>query len=194
MKCELACRKHPKFKTFGRHFVEFWHDYFLSTGISVRDLPIKSFLSAVDLVKLCDLSACSCKNLVKNLFPDPSFACKYCQNSFSTMTELNMHIAEMNKIHMEMKEKKKKQTQQQQQKQFQCIFCTKCLLTKVSLIRHMELHTKEFECKICGKAFNFSDIDRHKISRLHLERVKNQLKRSSSNRSKKNSKKEKLNK
>lgn len=178
MKCELDCRKHSYFKSFGRRFVEFWHGYFQSTGIPVRDLPIKNFLSAVELVKLCDLSACNCKNLVKNLFPDPSFVCTYCQNSFSTMAELNMHIAEMNK-RMEMK-KKKKQSHKQQQKQFQCIFCTKCLVSKISLIRHMELHTKEYECTICNKAFTLSDIDRHKSSRLHLNRIKNQSKRSHS--------------
>lgn len=177
MKCELACRKHSKFKSFGRRFVEFWHDYFLSTGLSVRDLPIKKFLSAVDLVKLCDLSECSCKNLVKNLFPDPSFACTYCQNSFSTMTELNMHVAEMK----QRMEQQKKQSQQQQ-KQFQCVFCSKKLISKNALVRHIELHTKEFECKICNRAFTMPDVERHKVSQLHLKRVEelNQRKNRSS--------------
>lgn len=184
MKCNLACRKHPKFKSFGRRFVEFWHDYFQATGISVRDLPIKSFLSAVDLVKLCELSACNCKHLVKNLFPDPTFACKYCQNSFSTLTEFNMHVAEMKKRAELQKKKESNQKQrQQQQKQFQCIFCSKYLLTKVSLIRHMELHTKEYKCEICKKAFTLADIDRHKTSRTHLNQV--QLHRSNSRRSNK---------
>lgn len=165
MKCQLACKKHSKFKSFGRRFIEFWHEYFQSTGISVRDLPIKCFLSAVDLVKLCDLSTCNCKNLVKTLYPDPSFVCNYCRKSFSTLTELDRHVAEM--------ENKKSPPSNQQRKRFQCVFCTKYLLTKVSLIRHMELHTKEYECKICKKAVHLFDIDRHKTTRSHLKRVKN---------------------
>lgn len=186
MKCDLACRKHRRLKLFGRRFVEFWHDYFLSTGISVRDLPIKSFISSVELVKLCELSACNCKNLVKSLFPDPTFDCKKCPNSFSTLTELNMHVAETKMTETEKQKKKQSHQQQQQQmKQHQCLFCSKYLVSKVSLIRHMELHTKEYECKICKKAFNMTDIDRHKTSRAHMKRVQNQLHRSNSRRSNK---------
>lgn len=171
MKCKLACKKHSKFKSFGRCFIEFWHEYFQSTGISVRDLPIKYFLSAVDLVKLCDLSKCDCKDLVKNLYPDPSFECNYCQKSFSTKSELKSHVAETEN---KMKSKLKSHQLKQQQKHFQCVFCAKFLGTKVSFIRHMELHTKEHECRICKKAMHFFDLERHKSTRGHLERVKNQ--------------------
>lgn len=164
MKCELNCKKHSKFKSYGRRFIEFWHEYFQSTGISVRDLPIKGFLSAIDLVKLNDLSVCSCKNLVKTLYPDPSFICNYCQKSFSTMTELNLHLAEM-KIsplpppHLH-----------QQKKRFQCFFCTKCLVSKATLLQHMERHTKNYECV--------------KITRGHSKPAKNRSnhQRQSSNR------------
>lgn len=175
MNCDLACQKHRRLKSFGRRFVEFWHDYFQSTGNSVRDLPIKSFISSVELVKLCELSACNCKNLVKNLFPEPTFVCKHCQNSFSTVTELNTHVAEMKKKAEKQQQKKKKQSLQQPTKQHQCIFCPKYLLSKISLIRHMELHTREYECEICQKAMNLNDVDRHKASRGHLKRVQSQL-------------------
>lgn len=181
MKCDLACKKHRRLKSFGRRFVEFWHDYFQSTGISVRDLPIKSFISSVELVKLCELSACNCKDLVKNLFPDPSFVCKYCQNSFPTLTELNMHAAEMKKK-AERQKKKQQSHQQQPTKEYQCIFCSKYLLSKISLIRHMELHTREYECDVCKKAFNQLDIDRHYTSRGHLKRLQSQAHSSKSSR------------
>lgn len=166
MKCKLACKKHSKFKSFGRRFIGFWHEYFQSTGTSVRDLPIKCFLSAVDLVKLCDLSACNCKNLVKILFPDPSFVCNYCQKTFPTMIEMEMHVAEM--------KMKIASQSNQRRKQFQCVFCTKYLLSRATLIRHMELHTSDYECKICKKSVNSFDIDRHKTTRAHLKRAKNQ--------------------
>lgn len=168
MKCELACRKHLKLKSFGREFVEFWHDYFQSTGNRVRNLPIKCFLSSVDLVRLLELSACNCKNLVKNLFPAPT--CTLCQNSFSTLAELELHVAEMKK-----KKREEKLQQQLLPPQYECQFCSKRLLTKLSLIRHMELHTKEYVCETCDKAFTLTDIERHKVSRLHLKRVTAQL-------------------
>lgn len=160
MVCELNCKKHSKFKSFGRSFIEFWHNYFQSTGISVNNLPIKHFLSAVDLMKLCDLSACGCKDLVKNLYQNPTYVCKYCGKSFSTLTQLRMHKAKYNK-------------KQQKPQTFSCVFCTKCLSTKAGLLRHLELHTKEYECKICKKAFDLFNFDRHKTTPKHLKRIMN---------------------
>lgn len=162
MGCRLACKKHSRFKSFGRCFIEFWHEYFQSTGLTVRELPIKYFLSAVDIVKLCDLSACTCEDLVKTLYPEPSFVCNYCQKSFSTVAELDVHVAKT----------ENKSQRQQQLEQFQCAFCAKNLRTKIGLIRHLELHTREYECEICKKAVTLFDVDRHKTSLGHLRRVK----------------------
>lgn len=158
----MACRKHSKFKSFGRRFIEFWHGYFQSTGRTVRDLPIKHFLSAVDIVKLCELSACTCKDLVDTLFPASAFICNYCQQSFATISELNVHSG-----NRELSQPQQQQ-HQQQRKQFQCVFCAAKLKSKNGLIRHMELHTREYECQICKKPIHAYDVDRHNTSRDHL--------------------------
>lgn len=169
MGCKLPCRKHSKFKSLDRRFVEFWHEYFQSTGIAVRDLPIKHFISAVELARLCDLSACTCKDLIKFLYPLPSLVCSYCPKSFRTLAELDMHVAKI---------ANKSQHQHQQPSHFQCIFCAKVLVTKIGLIRHMELmHTKEHEGVVCKKTIHAYDIDRHQVKCGHLKRAKIQSQR-----------------
>lgn len=156
MKCILGNNMHGRFKSFGRCFIEFWHNYFQSSGVCVRDLPIKHFLSAVDLVNLCDLSTCCCKNLPQKLFPDKKkYWCSHCQKSLPTESALKVHEA---------KHKLEKP-------RFECVFCMKNSGTKVALLRHMELHTKEYECKICQQPLHWKDFERHKTTNKHLKRV-----------------------
>lgn len=156
MSCELGKWKHLRFKKMDRCFIQFWYEYFQSSKNGVRDLPIRFFLSAPELVDLCELSMCRCKNLVEKLFPGEKFVCKYCKESFSSLAKLENH----NKQHkLEMNN-------------FDCVFCTKSYPSRYTLIRHIELHTKEYECEVCGKAFHMYDLERHLKTRKHQKWLK----------------------
>lgn len=147
---------HRKLKSFGRCFVEFWHEYFLSTGLQVRDLPIKQFMSATDLLSLWDLSSCTCSNLIKNLYSS-TLSCEYCRKKYTSRTRLNAHI-----YHHKLRKMRR----------FECPFCLKNFEAKVGLLRHMELHTAEYTCEPCKQALHALDIERHNKTRKHLENVK----------------------
>lgn len=153
MKCMVSKTMHNQFKRFGREFVEFWHEYFQSTGKSVRNLPIKYFLSAADLVNLCDLAPCYCDDLLEKLYPEISeHCCDHCHQVFQSKSELKVHKLE----HI-------------QPKKFECVFCTKFYTSKLALIRHLELHTREFHCEICDQPVNANDVERHKRTTKHFK-------------------------
>lgn len=153
MDCGNFC--HAKLKSHDRYFVEFWHEYFQSTGQNVRDLPIKYYMSAVDLLILCDLSACTCSNLIEKLYPQKKYPCRVCQKSFLSMSELESHMNQH-----------KLKTQRNE-----CLFCSNCFTTKNTLLRHMELHTAENTCDACNKAFHLFDFERHLKTRKHMKNV-----------------------
>lgn len=146
---------HTRFKSFGRYFVEFWNEYFQSTGKCVRDLPIKHFLSAVELVNLCDLSQCCCKNLLAKLYKEKQFRCQHCEKSFSTEAALRWHRSQ----------------HELEKPRFDCVFCPRNFATKVAVLRHMELHTNDYTCEVCQQALHYKDYERHKKTTKHLKRA-----------------------
>lgn len=147
---------HTRFKNLDPCFVKFWHAYFQSTGLAVRDIPIKYFLSAADLVELCDLSLCCCKNLPEQLWPEEKFRCFHCDKLFDSKSTLVAHmITHKPKV----------------PHRFECVFCLKCSMTKSALTRHMELHTREYQCEICDQTLQSYDVERHKMTKKHLKRV-----------------------
>lgn len=157
MCCPLSKTMHSRFKHYDPCFVKFWHNYFQSTGSAVRDLPIKYFLSAAELVDLCDLSLCCCKDLLEKLWPEEKFRCFHCDKKFNSNSMLRAHI---------------KEHKSRNQNRFECVFCSKCTVTKVALTRHMELHTREYQCNICKQPLQSYDVDRHNQTKKHLQRVK----------------------
>lgn len=159
MKCSLNNYKHTKFKSLGRDFVEFWNKYFQSTAIRVRELPIKYFLSAVDLVNLCELSECCCENLLEKLFPDSNrYSCNDCQKRFATKSALQLHEMKHNRA--------------LKKPRFECVFCQKNLKSKFALLRHTELHTKEYKCEVCDQVLHHKDCLRHSETTKHQTRIK----------------------
>lgn len=157
MSCMHSGNLHANLKNLDRDFVEFWYEYFQSSGSHVRDLPIKYYLSAMDLVHLCDLTSCKCRNLLGILYKSVTYRCKYCQKTFSSQRELMAHVSKY----------------KSEAKRYECVFCVKHFEQKVALLRHMELHTKEYECKICNQALHAFDFERHLLTNKHLRNVRN---------------------
>lgn len=141
-----------KFKKCGRSFVEFWHEYFQSTGFGVRDLPIKYFISSNELLHLCDISRCKCKDLIQQLYH--AYFCEICERTFATKTAFENHQL---KYTMRL---------------YDCVFCEKQLKSKKAILSHMELHTKEYECKACKKTVAIGCIEQHERCRKHLRNVR----------------------
>lgn len=157
MFCVHGLKAHSTFKEFGRDFVEFWHDYFQSTGLRVQNLPIKYFMSAADLVNLSDLSMCTCINLVEKLYPKPKlpYLCRICRKRFPTKSTWENH-----------------KITQHKKPNYACVFCNKTSITKVALLRHMELHTREYECKVCNQALNLFNFERHNETGKHQNNIR----------------------
>lgn len=145
---------HSKFKSLDRYFVEFWHEYFRSTGHHVRDLPIKYFLSATDLLHLCDLTSCTCSNLIEKLYP-PVNKCEVCRKKFASRVLLERHM-----YHHKLKKER-----------FECVFCMKTFQSKLGQLRHIELHTADYRCEPCNKPCHSFDIERHNATKKHLKNV-----------------------
>lgn len=156
MSCALRPHFHKRFKLFGRPFLEFWREYFLSNDIRLRDLPIKYYMSAADLVRLYDLSICTCNDLVENLFGTKKYQCQHCSNEFNTSWALKQHML-MHRV----KDKHR----------FGCIFCHKILRHKSSLKYHLSLHTMEDVCEICDQVLPHHNMERHVKTRKHLKNM-----------------------
>lgn len=99
-----VCRKNwRKFHNFNFDFLQFWHNYFRSTGHSVKSMPIKYFISARELLKLVEISKCKCDDLIERLKPKeripseeiaiPSkMECVFCGRAFSIEATLILHM------------------------------------------------------------------------------------------------------
>lgn len=151
MNCVHRQHTHTKFKGWGRCFVEFWYGYFRSTGLRVRDLPVKHFMSAVELVTLSELATCTCKNLLSKLYPEKAY-CNICEIGFPSEAELKMHM-------------------RKHELRLECMFCPKDFGSKCALLRHVEIHTEEYKCKLCSTPLNAFDLVRHNNSKKHLIRL-----------------------
>lgn len=142
---------HLQIKKVDHKFVQFWYKYFQSTGKQVRDLPIKYFMSALDLVHLCNLKTCTCANLLEQLYGDA----KYYENCYKAI-QLEAHAL------------KNEHTIKQR---FDCVFCMKNFSQKTNFIRHMQLHTEEYKCIICNQVLNDFGFERHFQTVNHLKNV-----------------------
>lgn len=100
-----VCRKYwRRFKLFDFKFLQFWHNYFRSTGQSVKSMPIKYFISARELVKLIEISKCKCDDLIERLQPEgkryapkeleiPSkMECVFCGKNYLNESTLVLHM------------------------------------------------------------------------------------------------------
>ncbi|XP_031633066.1 zinc finger protein 552-like [Contarinia nasturtii] len=154
----MTCN-HRSIKNYDRNFVEFWHEYFQSTGAAVREISIKYFLSSKELLILCDLSKCKCKDLIQKLYSITPYTCKLCHKMFSTKSSLNNHRLEHIELH-------------------ECVFCEKRLATKKALKDHLELHTKENTCKACNQIVPAVNVEKHEKCKKHLKNVQMGHKRS----------------
>lgn len=162
MTCPLGSKSHGKIKNYGQEFVEFWHEYFRSTGKHVRDLPIKHFLSAMDLMNVRELWMCKCDGLIEKLYP--IFFCADCDRTFSTKQYLKVH---------------KCWNSEQSPKAFECMLCNKSYSSKSWLHRHLERHTKEIhKCEVCNQLLHQFDIIRHEATKKHLKNLKKMKTRS----------------
>lgn len=65
-KCICKGARSP-LKAFDLDFVKFWHPYFCLTDKTIRELAIKEFFSAEDLIKLIELGCCKCDDLIDRL-------------------------------------------------------------------------------------------------------------------------------
>lgn len=152
MTCPLGSIMHGKIKNCGQDFVEFWYEYFRSTGKHVRDLPIKHFLSAMDLVNVRELWMCKCDNLIEKCFKVST--CTDCDQTFPTK-----------KVHKCLNKKLNR-------KQFECMLCYKSYSSRNWLRRHLERHTKEYKCEVCNQPLHEYDIGRHETTKKHLNNLK----------------------
>lgn len=155
-KCVHGDKMHARFRGYGKHFVEFWHGYFRSTGRHIRDLPIKNFLSAIDLVNVRDLWSCSCDDLIEKIF---AFDCPDCHKYFSTKRTLQNHRCS------------KKVRTKNTDEPFECCFCEKSFSNKDKLLRHTIVHTAEHYCDVCQQSLHQYDLERHAKTKKHLNNL-----------------------
>lgn len=155
MTCPIGSKMHENLKNYGQDFVEFWHEYFRSTGKHVRDLPIKHFLSAMDLLNVRELWMCKCDDIIEKLYP--VLTCADCDRTFSTNKCLKVH---------------KCWKLEQNYKSFECMLCDKSYSSKKWLQRHLERHTKEYKCEVCNQTLHQIYIGRHETTKKHLNNLK----------------------
>lgn len=160
MSCVHGKMKHKSFRSYGRRFVEFWHGYFRSTGLHIRDVPIKYYLSAADLVNLQDLCLCTCDDLIEKIF---TFECSECRKCFPSEYSLREHTCKYNG---------KDRTVIKKDRPFECIFCDTSFQTKENLLRHTERHTGDYECKVCNQSLHQFGIKSHNQTKKHLNNVR----------------------